>query len=47
MAFMDSVVAEWLTIGLSAASFILIAKLLFLGTPLRGIKGISNAVAAI
>jgi hypothetical protein len=41
---MDSVVMDWLRIGLSAAAFILVLKLVFLRV---NVPGVSPAVAAI
>lgn len=41
---MDSVVADWIRIGLSAAAFILVLKLVFLRVR---VPGLSDAVAAI
>jgi hypothetical protein len=45
MAFTDTRVFEWLVTGLSAVSFILAAKLIFLG-PIK-VPGLSAAIAAL
>jgi len=45
MAFKETRLFEWLTIGLSAASFIIVLKLLFLG-PFK-VPGLSNVAAMI
>ena len=41
---MDSVVADWVRIGIASAAFILVLKLIFLRVR---VPGLSDAVAAI
>lgn len=46
MRFLDTVIGEWVIIGLSALTFIVVGKVLFAGTPLRMIPGLPGLFAA-